>query len=187
MKIVLLGYRAVGKSTLGKQVARRLEWPYCDIDRGIEAAVGQTISEFYQAQGDAAYRAVESEVVAQMCRADHCVIAFGAGSVMRPANRAHAKRDALVFSVAVRTPQILWARMQGDPASASTRPPLRSGGYEEVVEMLAQRQAAYSECADVVLDATCRPEALADQVVEAYERQQKKRRSDHLEGVDNKP
>jgi shikimate kinase len=169
MKIVLLGYRAVGKSTLGMLVAQHLGWPYQDIDRGIEAAVGQSITEFYQTQGDAAYRTVESEVVAQMCRSEHCVIAFGAGSVMRPANRAHARRDALVFYLQA-SPQVLWDRMRGDPASASTRPPLGSGGYEEVVEMLAQRQAAYIECADVVLDATCTPESLAEQVIEAYER-----------------
>jgi shikimate kinase len=169
MKIVLLGYRAVGKSTLGMLVAQHLGWPYQDIDRGIEAAVGQSITEFYQIQGDAAYRIVESEVVAQMCRSEHCVIAFGAGSVMRPANRAHARHDALVFYLQA-SPQALWDRMRGDPASASTRPPLGSGGYEEVVEMLAQRQAAYIECADVVLDATCTPESLAEQVIEAYER-----------------
>ena len=60
MKIVLVGYRAVGKSTLGKQVARRLGWPYRDIDRGIEAAVGQSISEFYQAQGEEPYHSTHA-------------------------------------------------------------------------------------------------------------------------------
>ena len=169
MKIVLLGYRAVGKSTLGKRVAQHLGWPYRDIDRGIETAVGQSISEFYQAQGEIPYRRVESEVVAQMCQEDHCVIAFGAGSVMSSANQIQAQRNALVFYLEA-TPTVLWTRMQEDPATASTRPPLRSGGYEEVVEMLAQRQTAYRKCADIVLDATSTPEVLADEVIEAYKK-----------------
>jgi shikimate kinase len=168
MKIVLLGYRAVGKSTLGKLVAGRLDWPYRDIDRGIEEVIGQSITDYYQVHGEDPYRAIESQVVETMCRQDRCVIAFGAGSVMRPVNRRHARHDSLVFYLEA-SPELLWERVQNDPASASTRPALGSGGFSEVVEVLEQRAPVYRECADVVLDATASPDDLADQVIAAVE------------------
>ena len=68
MKIVLVGYRAAGKSTLGLLLAQRLGWPYMDIDRGIETRIDKTLSEFYEEVGEESFRRLETEVVEEMCR-----------------------------------------------------------------------------------------------------------------------
>jgi shikimate kinase len=167
MKIVLTGYRAAGKSTVGGLVAQQLGWPYMDVDRGIEERIGTSISDYYAEFGEQGYRPVETAVVVEMCEQDRCVLAFGAGSLMREPNRKAAQRDALVVYLKA-TVEELWRRIQGDPQSAATRPNLSGGGREEVAEMLAQREPVYEACADLILDAALPPERIADEIVAAY-------------------
>ena len=166
MKIVLVGYRAAGKSTLGLLLAQRLGWPYMDIDRGIETRIDKTLSEFYEEVGEESFRRLETEVVEEMCREDECVISFGAGSIIKERNQAAARRDALVVFLEVPVRE-LWRRIESDPQSSDTRPKLSRGGIEEVEEMLARREPVYRKCADVVLDGMRGPEELVEEVMEA--------------------
>ena len=167
MKIVLIGYRAAGKSTLGRLISQRLDWPLLDIDRGIEVRSGKTLKQLYEGAGDDHFRTVESEVVTEMCDQDRCVIAFGAGSLIRKQNRIAACTHSLVVYLEAPV-EALWHRIQTDPHSLHTRPNLSRGGIEEVVEMLALREPVYRECADLTLDATLPPEHLAEKVIVAY-------------------
>ena len=165
MKIVLCGYRASGKSTLGAFVADRLGWPCLDIDRGIETRCGTTLTDFYRID-PIAFRDMETEVVLEMCRYDETVISFGAGSLMKEENQRAACRDALVVYLQASVEE-LWRRIDSDPKSATTRPPLAGGGIAEVREFLALREPVYLECAELVLDATRPPEQLAGEVIAA--------------------
>jgi shikimate kinase len=169
LKIVLIGYRTSGKSTVGQLLSQQLAMPYLDIDRGIEERIGdQTLTEYFLEVGDEVYRRLEAEIVAKMCAQDHCVIAFGAGSLKFPASREAARRNALVVYLQVPTEE-LWRRFQSDPLTAETRPNLAGGGIGEIEEMLAQREPVYLECADLVIDGTRPPEALATEVVTTYQ------------------
>ena len=173
MKIALIGYRASGKSTLGRELSRRLGWPLFDIDRGIEARFpGETLSGLWLRIGDGRFREIEAEVVEEMCAGDECVISFGAGTLGKPENRRHACRDALVVYLEL-SAEGLWERMQADPRSASTRPNLAGGGFQEVEELLAERDPVYRECAGLVLDAALRTERLAEIVIAELENRRK--------------
>ena len=168
MKIALIGYRASGKSTLGRELSRRLGWPLLDIDRGIEARFpGETLSGLWLRIGDGRFREIEAEVVEEMCAGDECVISFGAGTLGKPENRRHACGDALVVYLEL-SAEGLWERMQADPRSASTRPNLAGGGFQEVEELLAERDPVYRECAGLIVDAALPTERLADTVMTAY-------------------
>jgi len=169
MKVILLGYRASGKSTVGKLVSDHLRWPFRDIDRGIELKSGMTLAELYQRAGENRYRQVEAEVVAEMCANDSCAIAFGAGTIMQPHNERLAEVDSLVVYLKLSAEQ-LWQRIAADPKSSATRPNLSSGGIEEVVEMLARRAPTYERCANVTLDGQLTPGTLADKIVERVNR-----------------
>ena len=169
MKIVLIGYRGCGKSTLGRELSARLGWPLLDIDRGIEQRrPGTTLTDLWLDIGDDAFRDIEADVVTEMCRQNECVISFGAGSLGRPGNRVHACRDALVVYLEMAT-EALWERIQSDPKSAATRPNLAGGGYQEVVAMMETRDPVYRQCADLRVDATLAPEQLAAVVIAEYE------------------
>ncbi len=168
MKIVLVGYRAAGKSTLGKRISARLDMPYLDIDRGIEQRIGeQTLTDFYGAVGEQGFRPLETEVVVEMCQAQRAVIAFGAGSLTRTANQEAARHNALVVYLQVGVDE-LWRRIESDPSSGHTRPNLAGGGIAEVKEMLAMREPVYVACADLVLDGALPPDELLERVIEAY-------------------
>ena len=165
MKVILVGYRASGKSTVGKLVSDRLRWPLWDIDCGIERKSGMTLTELYQRAGENRYRQVESEVVAEMCANDSCVIAFGAGTIIQPRNERIAGVDSLIVYLKLSAEQ-LWQRIAADPKSSTTRPNLSSGGLEEVVEMLARRSPTYERCANITLAGELAPGKLADKIVE---------------------
>jgi shikimate kinase len=168
LKIVLVGYRAAGKSTLGKILSTQLDMPYMDIDRGIEERIGeQTLNDFYRQVGEQGFRPLETEVVEEMCSRERIVLAFGAGSLMRQANQQAAQRESLVVYLQVSAAE-LWRRIQTDPISGDTRPNLSRGGLAEVEEMLAQREPIYLDCANLVLDGTLPTEQLAKRVVAAY-------------------
>ena len=166
MNIVLIGYRASGKTTVGKAVAERLGWQYVDIDDGIVARCGKTIAEIFAEDGEPYYRDIESQVVAETCGGNHRVVAMGGGSVMRAENRQHATRDALVVYLEAPA-DLLWQRMGQDPDTSKNRPNLSSkGGLEEVVEMLAVRSPVYSQCATLTLDASLPVEILVERIVQ---------------------
>ena len=168
MKIVLIGYRASGKSTLGQLLSQQLDMPYLDVDRRIEEDIdGQTLTDYWRQIGDAAFREHEARVVQALCACDHAVIAFGAGTLKFPTSRQTAQRNALVVYLQVPIPE-LWRRFQSDPRTASTRPNLAGGGIEEIEQLLAEREPVYLECASLVIDGTRPPQELAAEVAAAF-------------------
>jgi shikimate kinase len=167
-KIVIVGYRASGKSTLGDILAQRLGWPLLDIDRGIEVHIGTTLADYYRKVGEAVFRPLETKVVIEMCSNQTCVIAFGAGTLQTLANREHACRDALVVYLKA-SPEELWRRMSADPKTAATRPDLAGGGLAEVIEKLDEREPVYQQCADLIVDATEPSQTLAARVLAAFQ------------------
>lgn len=169
MKVILIGYRASGKSTVGKLVSDQLRWPLRDIDRGIELKSGLSLTKLYQQFGEEHYRQIEAEVVAETCATDSCIIAFGAGTITQSCNERLARVDSLVVYLQL-SAEHLWHRIAADPRSATTRPQLSSGGMEEVIEMLARRAPIYQRCADMTLDGQMTPQQLADDIVKAVNR-----------------
>jgi len=89
--IYLLGFMACGKSTVGRHLARRLGWSFFDLDEEIEAAEKTTIAQIFDTRGEAEFRRIESEMLAQHVQAiEHgrpAVLALGGGAFLAPANR----------------------------------------------------------------------------------------------------
>ena len=166
-RIVLAGYRAAGKSTLGSLLSQRLGWPCLDVDRAIEDACGKSLASFYQEEGDRVFRDLESQVVERLCAQDNCIVSMGAGSLGRAQNQEAARRDALVVYLRVPVDE-LWRRISSDPRSPQDRPNLRGGGRAEVQQVLAEREPIYRRCATLELDGSLPPAELAAQVEAAY-------------------
>lgn len=79
MKIFLIGYMGCGKSTKAKQLAARLDCPVIDLDAVIVATEGQTIAEYFAANGEAAFRELESRTLKTYPYPETCVVATGGG------------------------------------------------------------------------------------------------------------
>lgn len=88
MNIALVGLPGCGKSTVGRQLARRLQRPFIDSDHWIEQQIGCSIREFFEREGEDRFRDIEQEAIDQLTRTENGVLATGGGAVIRPQNRA---------------------------------------------------------------------------------------------------
>jgi shikimate kinase len=92
LRLVLVGLPGAGKSTVGRQVARRLGLPFNDSDHVIEQRLGCSIRDYFEREGEAAFRDIEESVVRELSHAPAGVLATGGGVVLRPANREQLRQ-----------------------------------------------------------------------------------------------
>jgi shikimate kinase len=93
--VVLVGYMGAGKTSVGRELARRLRWRFVDLDDEIVAAHGRSIAEFFEKSGEAAFRAAESRALTALLarRPERLVLALGGGAFVQAQN-AEAIRQA---------------------------------------------------------------------------------------------
>jgi shikimate kinase len=152
MKIVLIGYRCTGKTSVGKRLAERLGIPFYDTDELIQRDAGKTIRELVDQEGWDAFRARERAIIKQLPLSADAVIAAGGGAIMDAANRKALKEKGLCvwLTADVRT---IVERMRDDKASAAQRPSLSGDGLEqETAKILEARRPFYQEMADCTID-----------------------------------
>jgi shikimate kinase len=113
MIVALVGLPGSGKSTVGRQLARRLSLPYADADHAIEQRLGCSIRDFFEREGEDAFRDVEEQVLDELTQRPSLVLSTGGGAVLRPANREHLHaRTQVVYLHA--TPEDLHRRLRHD-------------------------------------------------------------------------
>lgn len=145
--VVLIGLMGVGKSTVGRRLAKELERPFADVDEQVELAAGRAIPAIFRLDGEEAFRRLETEVLADLVgRVDPLVIAAGGGAVTRPENRALLPGRTTV--VWLRAPAAFLAR-RTDP---SHRPLLAVDPAGTLARLQAERGPLYAEVADLVVD-----------------------------------
>lgn len=155
MHVYLIGYRGSGKTTVGKLLAERLNRPSVDCDDLIEQAAGQTIREIFATEGEAGFRDREQAAIEQLAeQADlkPAVVALGGGAILRQANRATICRSGYRIWLTA-APATLAARIGADHTTAARRPALSAlSGYDEIVDLLAQREPLYAAVAQKTLN-----------------------------------
>ena len=83
----MVGLPGSGKTTVGRQLARRLAIPFVDSDHAIESRLGCSVREYFEREGEARFRDIESEVLNDLSRNHSGVLSSGGGSVLRAENR----------------------------------------------------------------------------------------------------
>jgi shikimate kinase len=150
--IALVGMPGSGKSTVGRHLARQLGRPFVDTDAAIEQRIGSTIVDWFARHGEAAFRDVEQEVVAELTRDDGTVLATGGGVVLRPANREALHERCQVFYLRA-SPDELHRRLRHD----THRPLLQvDNPQRRLREMFRERDPLYRRTAHYVIE-TPRP------------------------------
>ena len=161
--IVISGFMATGKSTVGPRVAARLGIPFVDTDAEIERATGRRVPDLWREEGEAAFRAREALLVeALLADPEPRVIAFGGGTVTTARTRRAAVERALVITLTA-SPEIVAARI----GEVAQRPNLAVGGdpVARARDLLAQRADAYAECHLALSTDALDADAAADAVV----------------------
>ena len=146
--IYLVGMMGAGKTTIGRQLARRLQLRFVDSDHEIEARTGVHIPLIFDIEGEAGFRRREAQVLADLTRERGLVLATGGGAVLAAENRANLAANGLVIYLCV-APLLLWERLRQD----KKRPLLRvADPLAKLVELHEQRDPLYREVADIIVE-----------------------------------
>jgi len=166
MLLILIGYRATGKTTLARLLAERLGCDWIDADVEIERRAGKSIARIFAEDGEPAFRDLEAEVIADLCRRDRLVLAAGGGAPMRRGSRRAMREHGTVIWL-VAQPETILARITADATTAARRPNLTDRGpLEEIIHLLVAREPIYRRSAHLVVDTEGKtPERIADEIL----------------------
>jgi len=146
--VILIGMMGAGKTTVGREYARRHRMRFVDCDHEIEARTGVKVPTIFEIEGEAGFRRRETQVIDDLTRETDLVLATGGGAVLDPANRAMMSERGIVVYLNVPT-QVLWERTRHD----RNRPLLQVPNPRERIENLyRERDPLYRAVADIVVD-----------------------------------
>ena len=159
MKIVLIGYRATGKSTVGRILADKLKIAFWDTDALVEKTLGMPIKEIVAIHGWDFFRAKEKETIKFLMQKEDCVIATGGGVVLFRENVDLLKENVDLLK---QSGVIIWLnaplediieRLKSDAQKEATRPQFTSGNIvQETIDIMRQRLPLYEGAADYTVD-----------------------------------
>ena len=143
-----------GKSTVGRHVARHLGRPFVDTDHVIERRIGCSIRDYFETQGEPAFRDIEQSVIDEVTQWPDHVVATGGGAVLREANRQMLNGRSTVIYLRS-TPEDLARRLRHD----THRPLLQQGGADplrRLRSLFQERDPLYRSTAHFIIE-TGRP------------------------------
>jgi shikimate kinase len=160
--IVLVGMMGAGKTTVGSRLARRMDRPFVDSDVQVEQRTARTVREIFETDGEAAYRVLESEVLAEaLVSEEPAVIAAAGGTILDANNRRRMKECGTVVFLQAR-PRDLLPRVGGQ----DHRPLLRDDPAAVLKQMDEVRRPLYEETADFVIDVSSGgPDQVVDKIL----------------------
>jgi shikimate kinase len=153
LKIACVGLPGSGKSTVGRQLARRLSLSFIDSDQVLEQRIGCSIREFFEREGEVAFRDLEQVTIEELTRqAGACVISTGGGAVLRPVNRLNLHEHTQVVYLHS-PPDEVFRRLRHD----RNRPLLQvADPLAKLHDLYKVRDPLYRETAHIVIE-TGRP------------------------------
>ena len=151
--LILVGMPGSGKTTVGSLLAVSLGRPFYDADGEIEKKLGCSIPAFFAQRGEAAFRAVETEVLAELGKRSGCVIATGGGCVTRGEN----------YDLLHQNGEIIWLRRSLTELPVAGRPVSQS---RSLPELYRERESAYRRFADFCVENEAAPEAAVEKIKE---------------------
>ena len=166
MNIILTGYRATGKTTIGASLAARLNREFIDTDDRIEEREKMKIKDIFEKRGWQYFRKVEKTIVRTLAKLDDKIIAVGGGTFMYKENLQLTQNAKVVLLIA--PIEILAERIRNDP----NRPPLTEAqsSVDEIMEVWGRRKERYYEVSDIVCDTrTGDVEKIVDEIVRKLE------------------
>jgi shikimate kinase len=145
--VILCGFMATGKSSVGKKLAAVMDYNFLDMDAAIEAEEGCSIPQIFSSRGEPAFRELESRMVDRIAEQCGYVVATGGGTIVNPRNLEVLRRCGILVNLTADIPTILLRAGSGDD-----RPMLRAPNREERIRSLMEQRAhAYAQ-ADFSVD-----------------------------------
>lgn len=148
MNIFLVGSMGAGKTTIGRQLAKRLRRDFHDSDHALIERCGVDIPTIFEFEGESGFRDRESQVINELSQLEDIVLATGGGAVLRPENRKMLAARGTVIYLRVSLEN------QHRRTSADRNRPLLQGGnlMDKLVALREQRDPLYRALADHIVD-----------------------------------
>jgi shikimate kinase len=170
-RIVLIGFSATGKSTVGRIVAQRLGWGFVDTDQVIIEQAGKSIGEIFHGEGEDAFRSYERKALLAAARRQPVVIASGGGAVLVEKNRVTMSRTCYIVCLEAR-PETIHQRLLLD-AQAGVNPiaellTKRAHAVENIAYLKQFRQPYYAIANWTVHTDNLTPQEAAEEVLHGW-------------------
>ena len=172
-RIILLGPRGSGKSSVGRLLAQQLNVEFLDLDEEVQRRTGRRIAEIFADVGDPGFREHESDALRRALASGTGVIATGGGVIVREANRELLRQTHALRIFLTAPPAILWHRVRADPHTIESRPALtRMSGEAEVSHLYSQRLPFYEQVATHTIGTSVHtPAEVVEQIMGILQRQ----------------
>lgn len=155
--VVMVGMMGAGKTAVGRGLAQMLGVSFLDSDHEIEAAANMTVPEIFARDGEAFFRARETEVIVRLLQGAPCVLSTGGGAFLAPQNRASISQHGLSVWLNADI-ELLWNRVK----HRDTRPLLRTADPKATLTSLYQTRVPEYSKAD--LEVPCAPPVTIDKM-----------------------
>ena len=144
--IFLIGPSGVGKTTVGRILARTMRLNFVDTDREIEKQANKSVVEIFESVGEEVFRDLEAKVIFECLNKKGLVVSTGGGSILREENRSVMRTGIVVYLYA--TPEFIEDRVK----RAKNRPLLNQGNHAQISrDLMKQRGPLYKQEADIVI------------------------------------
>lgn len=141
----MIGYMGSGKTTIGKQLAKKLSYTFIDSDSYIESKEGRTIAQIFEQDGESHFRNLEQKYLHELCEIDHCVVSTGGGLPCFFDNMEYINTKGLSIYLQL-PPAALVSRLSN---SKKDRPLIKDKTDDEmlsfITEALSKREAFYNK------------------------------------------
>ncbi len=159
--IVIIGFMATGKSTVGRRLAHRLGRAFIDTDKEIEAVTGKTVAQIFARDGAVRFRSEEALLVKKLSAREDLVIATGGGIVLDPENVRLLKESGILIALSA-SPDVIYQRARGK----KTRPLLAKGDLREKINaLLKEREDIYKVAELTVNTGVCTVNETVEQIM----------------------
>ncbi|MBW4428714.1 MAG: shikimate kinase [Nostoc desertorum CM1-VF14] len=163
VNLYLIGMMGVGKTTVGRLLAKELGYGFVDTDNVIAQATGKSINQLFAQVGEAGFRQIESDVLSQVCAFTKLTISTGGGIVLRRENWGYLHHGLIVWLDA--PVELIYSRLAED----TTRPLLQDADLKgKLRSLLEQRTPLYSQAdLHITVQEADAPEDIAKRILEA--------------------
>jgi len=140
--VALTGFMGVGKSHIGRELARALMLHFIDLDRYIEREMGLSVADIFHHLGEPAFRQLEAEAVSELTQKDYLVLSLGGGTFVNPENRQKLLQRGPVVALWA-SPTTILERISRRPGQ---RPILdQPDPFQRIQQLLSEREAIYRQ------------------------------------------
>lgn len=158
MRIFLIGFMGSGKSTMGKQLANRLQYKFIDQDEWIEKKTGLSVKDFFAVRGEAEFRKLEHESLAEISKEENVVVSTGGGAPCFHGNIDLMNESGITVYLNMK-PEVLFSRLRN---GQETRPLIKNKTDVELMDYikskLVERTPFYSKAKIILESMSLKPD-----------------------------